>query len=247
MSQSPEEIRRDIERTRAQMGDTIDAIEDRVVPGRVIGRRKEQVRRRITGLKEAIMGTADDATSAMSRGTSAVGDTASNAASGVAETASNAASGVAGLASGAADTTAHAASTAVDAVRSAPQAAARQTRGNPLMAGAVAFGAGVLVAYAIPQSERERQAASALKDKAQPVVDKAVEQAKEVGQEVGQHVAEEAKSQVVDLKETAQEAVQEVKEEAQERAEDVKDAAAQGGQQEPAATGTTPWSGTTQY
>ena len=43
MGQSTEELKRDIEHTRADMSGTLDAIEDRVSPSRMIQRRKNRV------------------------------------------------------------------------------------------------------------------------------------------------------------------------------------------------------------
>jgi hypothetical protein len=43
MGQSAEELRRDIERTREGLGETLDAIGDRVSPGRIMERKKNRV------------------------------------------------------------------------------------------------------------------------------------------------------------------------------------------------------------
>ena len=43
MGKSPEELRSDIARTRDNLSGTLDAIEDRVVPGRIVERRKDTV------------------------------------------------------------------------------------------------------------------------------------------------------------------------------------------------------------
>ena len=44
MGQSPEELKQDVESTRADLSDTLDAIGDRVSPGRMIERRKNRMR-----------------------------------------------------------------------------------------------------------------------------------------------------------------------------------------------------------
>ena len=46
MGQSADELRHDIEATRGQLGETLDAIGDRVSPGRMIERRKNPSGRR---------------------------------------------------------------------------------------------------------------------------------------------------------------------------------------------------------
>ena len=69
MGQSTTEVRRDIERTRDDMSDTIDAIADRTSPRRIVGRRRERmaegwrsVRHRVMGKAEGARETASSAT-----------------------------------------------------------------------------------------------------------------------------------------------------------------------------------------
>jgi len=69
MGQGPEELRRDIERRRDDLGETIDVIGDRISPGRIIERRRNRVVNGVRGFKDTVMG-------AMDTGTSRVGDTA---------------------------------------------------------------------------------------------------------------------------------------------------------------------------
>ena len=56
MGQESEELRADIERRRESMTGTIDAIEDRVVPGRIIERRRQAAREWVGGVRERVMG-----------------------------------------------------------------------------------------------------------------------------------------------------------------------------------------------
>src|SRR5215207_9753327 len=113
MGQSAEELRREIERTRGELSEDLDAIGDRVSPGRMIERRKN----RVTGVwntgRERIMGRAGD-----------VRSNASDRAHGVTDRASDAASG------------------AVDTLRDVPDMVMERVEGSPLAAGAVAFGVG---------------------------------------------------------------------------------------------------------
>jgi hypothetical protein len=53
-------VRRDIERTRADMSYTVDQIEDRVVPSRIIERRTERMRNWFGDMRDNVMGTMDD-------------------------------------------------------------------------------------------------------------------------------------------------------------------------------------------
>ena len=60
MGQSAEELRQEIAGTRAELGDTLDAIGDRVSPGRVIERRKNRMANGLRSAKDRVMGTASD-------------------------------------------------------------------------------------------------------------------------------------------------------------------------------------------
>lgn len=114
---------------------------------------------------------------------------------------------VMGSAEEAGDSAASTAQDAAETAQQAPHQAKRKTQGNPLAAGLIAFGAGWLVASLLPASEAEAQAATKLKDRAQPYLDDAKSQAQSMAQE---------------LKEPAQEAAQRVQDSAAESAETVK-------------------------
>ena len=94
-----------------------------------------------------------------------------------------------------------------NAVSDAPYAAKAKTQGNPLAAGLIAFGAGLLISSLIPSSQKEQDAVSTLQDNLEPLKEKATEAAKDVAAQ---------------LKEPAQEAAQSVKATATEGAENVK-------------------------
>jgi len=53
-------VRSEIDDTRDHLGRTVEAIGDRVLPGRIIERRKETTARSLRGLRDRIMGTAHD-------------------------------------------------------------------------------------------------------------------------------------------------------------------------------------------
>jgi len=80
MGQEPEELRRDIERRRDELGDTIDAIGDRVSPGRIIERRRNRTVDSIRSLQHRVMGTvssgADTVKGTMTSGAGTVTDAA---------------------------------------------------------------------------------------------------------------------------------------------------------------------------
>lgn len=54
-------VRSDIDDTRERLGQTVDAIGDRVIPGRVIERRKESTFKSLRDLRDRVMGTAQHA------------------------------------------------------------------------------------------------------------------------------------------------------------------------------------------
>jgi hypothetical protein len=60
MGQSTDQLRRDIEYTRADMSETLDAIEDRMSPGRIIQRRKNRMAESLHNVRERVMGTASE-------------------------------------------------------------------------------------------------------------------------------------------------------------------------------------------
>jgi hypothetical protein len=74
MSTSPDAIRADIEQTRRELGGDVDALADKVTPSKIVDRQKDKVRGAFGSLRNRIMGTADDAGSAMSDAGSTVGD-----------------------------------------------------------------------------------------------------------------------------------------------------------------------------
>jgi gas vesicle protein len=61
MGQTAEELRSDIEERRRNMTGTVDAIEDRVMPGRIIDRRKRATRQWWHDTRDRVMGTSGDA------------------------------------------------------------------------------------------------------------------------------------------------------------------------------------------
>jgi gas vesicle protein len=107
------------------------------------------------------------------------------------------------------------------AISDAPHKAAVKTQGNPLAAGLIAFGAGLLVSSLIPPSEKEREAADALKTAAEPVTTQLTEAAKDVAQ----GLKEPAQEAMENVKATATDAADHVKGEGQAAVSDVRETA----------------------
>jgi len=90
----------------------------------------------------------------------------------------------------------------------------QQTQGNPLGAGLVAFGVGLVIASLLPATEPEKQVAQRAEETARgPVQEKAME--------VAQPVLESAKESAQQVKQTAAAAVSDTVDEARSAAEDV--------------------------
>jgi len=194
MAEDPEELKRDIEQTRRDVGRDVDALTEKVSPGRVVGRRVDRARGGVHRLKEHVMGSAD------SMGGS-VGDTAGSAVSTVQD----------------------AGSKVGEAVGSAPDVARARTRGTPLAAGLIAFAAGWVVAAAVPASTREREVAQASRDKAMEAAGPVKEQAAQVAQEMKENLQEPAQQAVENVKQSASEAATEVADEGRSAAQQVAD------------------------
>jgi len=189
MSENPDAIRADIEATRARLGTNVDAVADKVTPSNIVHRQTDKVRDAVFGVKEKVMGAAEHTTHTTSGGLHQATDAAGNALHDAGE-----------------------------AIADAPHQVKTKTQGNPLAAGLIAFGAGLLVSSLIPPSEKEREAADALKTAAEPVTTQLTEAAKDMAQ----GWKEPAQDAMENVKATATDAAQHVKEESQTAATDVK-------------------------
>ena len=190
MAQEPDRIRAEIDRTRAELTRDVDRLAEKTSPAKV-------AQRRWTAVKEKVMGSADHGRHVASDKTSSAVGTVQDTASRVGDKASNTASRVGEKAS-------DAASTASDAVRSAPGAVARQTEGNPIAAGVIAFGIGMLAATLIPATDAEKRAGLQLKEHSGDLTDKVKETAQEMKEDLGGTVKQAA----AEVKDTAQDAAQ---------------------------------------
>lgn len=82
---NPDAIERDIESTREDLSRNLDALADRVSPGKVVGRQVDSVKGRFSGAKDAVMGKASNVSDASGSAVGSVGDTAGNAAGAVSD------------------------------------------------------------------------------------------------------------------------------------------------------------------
>ena len=207
-SNDPDEIRADIERTRSALSNDVDDLAESVKPKNVAGRQVGKVKEAASSLKDRVMGSDDD-------------DYSDSTVGAVSDRAYAAKDAVTDKAYAARDSVSDKASDARDAVRQAPSTMKRKAQGNPLAAGAIAFGLGMLVSSLIPSTEKEREAVSTLQDNLEPVKEKA----SEVARDMGEGLKPKAQEATESVKTTTQEGVQSVKEEGQSAAQDVKDQA----------------------
>jgi hypothetical protein len=77
MTNDPDRIRADIEQTRNELSEDVDAVRERVRPGTMARRQGERVRGAMGGLKDRVMGAASDVASTGGGAASSVRDTAS--------------------------------------------------------------------------------------------------------------------------------------------------------------------------
>src|SRR5215212_6627732 len=118
-SNDPDEIRADIERTRATLSNDVDDLAQSAKPQAVAGRQVDKVKDAAGSVKDRVMGSDEDDSGAL--GT-------------VTDKASAAGDAVADKAYAAKDTVSEKASEAADVVREAPTTVKRKAQGNPLAA-----------------------------------------------------------------------------------------------------------------
>jgi len=199
MAQEPDQLRQEIENTRAKMTRDVDLLAEKTSPTKV-------AQRRWTSVKEKVMGTTEHARHA-------AGDTTSSAVSTVQDKAGQ----LGDKASHLGDVAGEKAHDAADAVRSAPKAVANQAQGNPLAAGIIAFGVGMLAATLIPVTDAERRAGQQIKDNSDELTDKV----KDVAAEMKDDLTGSVQQAAGEVKSTAADAAQTTKDRAQSSAQDV--------------------------
>ena len=126
-----------------------------------------------------------------------------------------------GAMGGATDKASSVASSIGDTATSAPTIARQKTQGNPLAAGMIAFGVGWLASSLLPATEKEQEAATAVKDKASEHSDTLTAPIKEAAGNAKENLRAPAQDAVQSVKGTATEATATVKDEAAAAKDDV--------------------------
>lgn len=196
MGKTAEELRSDIAQQRIDLTRDFEMIGDRVSPARIVERRTEAAKGRVRRMREAVMGTADDVTGSAGSAMGSLRDTAGEATGRVGEV-----------------------------VHGAPHQIERGTRGNPLAAGMVAFGLGLLAATVLPSTRKERQLARQV----QPQLEQAAEVAADAGRQVATEMQPAVQETGSELADVAKEAAGEVQQTARQRAGSVAETAKSAG------------------
>ncbi|MGD7003457.1 DUF3618 domain-containing protein [Corynebacterium halotolerans] len=203
MSNNPDDIRADIDRTRAALGRDVDALAEKTDPSKVMDRQTDKIRGKWTQLRESVMGSADDhdygSDSTMQDARERAGELADEAG---------------------------------QRAKQAPQEIKQRTRGNPLAAGMIALGAGWLIGSLLPASKPEQDLATTAKEKAEPAIEEAKSVAQDMGdhlqpqaKEAAESVTDSARSGVEHVKSEGQHHVADIKNDAQDAAKNVRDTA----------------------
>jgi gas vesicle protein len=207
---------RDIERLRAEaamqrqaIATDLELMGDRVSPARIAERRKAQFRNRIQGARDSVFGTSDKTRPSYQAYQQAYEPSyPPRESSGQWDQDSDSGQSLGDRASGALEA----------AKERTPDSLGEVTEGNPIAAGVIGFGVGLLAATLIPSSRDEQRAANKL----QSHLDDAATGLGRTGREAVENVKPQAQEAVQDLTQSAKESVQAVKDDAQSSVESVK-------------------------
>ena len=194
MGKTAEELRYEIEMQRIEVSRDLDALGDKVSPSRVVQRRTDAAKGRLRGMRDAVMGSAEDMSGRTSDRMGTMGETAHGA---------------------------------MEAVGHTPDMARRQAQGNPLVAGAIAFGLGVLAASVLPESRREHR----LAERVQPQLEDAAHKAAETGRHMAEDLRPSAEEHAGQVQDSARQAAGDVSGKAKESSRSVQDEAKSKAQQ----------------
>ncbi len=209
MAEDTDQLRQQIHERRSSIAGTVDQIENRVSPARIAARRTTRLRRRLTDVADSIFGNDepdyDDHRRPMPRSAADDDHQSSTGRSTTRDGTDEDPSRIDQL----------------QGFAPSPDDVRRRARGNPVAAGLISFGAGLLLGSVIPASRRERQIAQ----QAEPQLRSVAREAAASGQTVASALQGHAESAAGDLKSSAADHARELKSEASSAASDVKDAA----------------------
>jgi uncharacterized protein YjbJ (UPF0337 family) len=197
MGKSTQELRGDIEHTREDLGETLDAIGERVSPGRIVQRRKARVRHAFSSARESVMGSAESAQGGARQVTQQAGDAASTVA----------------------DKARQAPEQVVRQTQGNPLAMGLVAFGVGLVVASVIpaskpeqQAAGAIQDTLEPLKERAVEAAREVKDEVQGAAQAAASEVRDRAQSSAEHVKDEAQSAASDTKDRAAQAARHTRE-----------------------------------
>jgi len=209
VAEAPGDLRQRLDQQREAISDTVEQIENRVSPGRIVARRRYRARRRLTDWKDTIMGNDQPDYPNWAASPAAASSQRYGQAMWYGED-----EGTRGDGGDLPERVAETAATVPEAVR-------RQAEGNPLAAGVIALGAGWLLGSLLPASRPEQQVAR----KVQPQLEEAARTVSAEASGLAEEMREPARHAVDDVKAHGQEAAQHVKEAAQSAAQHTREQA----------------------
>lgn len=190
--QSLSELRQEADARRDAIARDVELVTDRVSPGRIADRQKAKFRQQVSGVRDSVFGTSDR--NRVDHRSSYQVDSGTS------------------MKDRAGD--------AVQHVKDAtPNSVGEFAEGNPLAAGLIGLGLGLLAATLIPTTPEEQKIA----DKAQDTIDSAAEQIAHSGQQAAEAVKPAAADAVAEVKSSAQDSVESIKSDAKDAAGEVKD------------------------
>ncbi|AXG14848.1 DUF3618 domain-containing protein [Intrasporangium calvum] len=188
-----ERLRTEVERTRQDLSDNVNRLGTTVSPSTIAERQKAKMSQKVSTWRERLMGGAEDAKHSTMGTAHGVTDTGHSTVENVQEMGHD-----------------------------MRLKARQQAQGNPLAAGVVALAAGWLVGSVLPASEKEKQAATAVKEQAQPFVEQATAEVKAAGSEMAEHLKQPAQEAVEEVRTAAADSAQEIKSQTQSAADSVR-------------------------
>jgi flagellar biosynthesis GTPase FlhF len=202
MAEDPEQLKRDIEVTRRDVGRDVDALTEKVSPGRVVGRRVDRARYGVHRLKEQVMGSVES-----------VGDTAGSAVSTVQDAGSKV-----GDAAGSAPDMARA------RTRGTPLAAGVIAFAAGWVAAAVLPASTKEREVAQEAKDKAMDAAGSVKEQAAQVAQEVKENLQEPAREAVEHVRQSASQAADEVADESRSAAQQVAGDAKDSADNVRQA-----------------------
>jgi hypothetical protein len=201
MGKAPDQIEAEIEQTRAELADDVDRLADKTSPRRIARRRGQRIATAVRNAKDRFMGTSSESTENVQGRARAAGQAVQEKAGGAAE-----------------------------AVKSTPDRVMRQTEGNPMAAGLIAFGGGLLIGSLLPTSQAERQSAQRVSEQVGEIAEPVKEALAESTERIKDEAMGATKAATEEVKETAAQAARTTGEEGRDKAKHVTEQARESGQ-----------------